>query len=65
MNEPNYYEVLDVNKDSSNDEIKKKYRKLSMKYHPDRNGSSKESENIFKKISEAYDTLGCNKKTRI
>lgn len=58
MNEPNYYEVLDVNKDSSNDEIKKKYRKLSMKYHPDRNGSSKESENIFKKISEAYDTLG-------
>ena len=64
MSGTNYYEVLDVNKDSSADEIKKKYRKLSMKYHPDKNGSSKESEDIFKKISEAYDTLGDETKRR-
>jgi len=64
MSDANYYEVLDVNKDSSADEIKKKYRKLSMKYHPDRNENSKESENIFKKISEAYDTLGDATKRR-
>lgn len=64
MSSANYYEVLDVNKDSSADEIKKKYRKLSMKYHPDKNGSSRESEEIFKRISEAYDTLGNEAKKR-
>jgi len=66
MNETstNYYEILDVDKKASQDDIKKKFRKLSMKYHPDRNGNSKESENIFKQISESYDTLGDINKRR-
>jgi preprotein translocase subunit Sec63 len=49
-----YYEVLGVKKDSSAQDIKKAYRKLAMKYHPDRNKGNKEAEEKFKKISEAY-----------
>jgi len=52
-----YYEVLGVNKDSSTQDIKKAYRKLAMKYHPDRNKGDKEAEEKFKKISEAYAVL--------
>ena len=52
-----YYEVLGVKKDSSTQDIKKAYRKLAMKYHPDRNKGDKESEEKFKKISEAYAVL--------
>ncbi len=52
-----YYEVLGVKKDSSAQDIKKAYRKLAMKYHPDRNKGDKESEEKFKKISEAYAVL--------
>ena len=55
-NSTNYYEILDMDKKASQEDIKKKFRKLSMKYHPDKNGNSKESETIFQKISEAYDT---------
>lgn len=50
-----YYSVLDVPKTATPDEIKKAYRKLAMKYHPDRNGGD---ETQFKKIQEAYDILG-------
>lgn len=53
----NYYEVLGVNENSSQDEIKKAYRKLAVKYHPDKNLGDKESEEKFKEISVAYDTL--------
>ena len=53
----NYYETLGVNKSASEDEIKKAYRKLSMKYHPDRNKDNKEAEEKFKEIQKAYDTL--------
>ncbi|KPK28246.1 MAG: integrase [Desulfobacterales bacterium SG8_35_2] len=52
-----YYEVLGVKKDSSTQDIKKAYRKLAMKYHPDRNKGDKEAEEKFKKISEAYAVL--------
>jgi curved DNA-binding protein len=52
-----YYEVLGVKKDSSVQDIKKAYRKLAMKYHPDRNEGNKEAEEKFKKISEAYAVL--------
>ncbi|MFC1826564.1 DnaJ C-terminal domain-containing protein [Thermodesulfobacteriota bacterium] len=52
-----YYEVLGVKKDSSAQDIKKVYRKLAMKYHPDRNEGDKEAEEKFKKISEAYAVL--------
>jgi len=52
-----YYEILGVAKNSSTGDIKKAYRKLAMKYHPDRNKDNKEAEEKFKKISEAYAVL--------
>lgn len=52
-----YYELLGVNRSSTADEMKKAYRKLAMKYHPDRNPGDKEAEAKFKEISEAYDVL--------
>ncbi len=52
-----YYEVLGVSKDASNDEIKKAYRKLAVKYHPDRNPDDKAAEEKFKEAAEAYDVL--------
>ncbi len=52
-----YYQVLGVAKTASADEIKKAYRKLAIKYHPDKNQGKKEAENKFKGISEAYAVL--------
>src|SRR6185312_5264991 len=52
-----FYAVLEVQRTASDDEIKKSYRKLAMQYHPDRNNGSKEAEERFKEISEAYDVL--------
>src|SRR5581483_10807750 len=52
-----FYEVLGVARAASDDEIKKAYRKLAMTYHPDRNNGSKEAEERFKSITEAYDVL--------
>ena len=52
-----YYEILEVSKTATADEIKKSYRKLAMKYHPDRNQGNKEAEARFKDINQAYDIL--------
>ena len=52
-----YYEVLGVQKTASEDEIKKAYRKIAIKYHPDRNPGDKEAEEKFKEAAEAYDVL--------
>lgn len=53
-----YYSVLGVNKKASPEEIKKAFRKLAVKYHPDRNPDNKQAEEKFKEISEAYEVLG-------
>jgi molecular chaperone DnaJ len=52
-----YYEVLGVNRDASEDEIKKAYRKLAMKWHPDRNPDNPKAEEHFKEAKEAYEVL--------
>ena len=52
-----YFEVLEVARTATDDEIKSAYRKLAMRWHPDRNNGSKESEERFKAITEAYDVL--------
>ena len=57
MAKRDYYEVLGVKKDATEDEIKKAYRKLAIKYHPDRNPDNAEAEEKFKEAAEAYDVL--------
>jgi len=57
MAKRDYYEVLGVNRDASAEEIKKAYRKLAMKHHPDRNAGDKVSEEKFKEANEAYEIL--------
>ncbi|RWX43961.1 DnaJ domain-containing protein, partial [Candidatus Electrothrix marina] len=52
-----YYKILGVEKTASAAEIKKSYRKLALKYHPDKNPDNKEAEDKFKQISEAYAVL--------
>src|SRR5437868_7812747 len=60
-----YYEVLGVSRDSKADEIRKSYRRLARKYHPDLNPGDKAAEDRFKKLQEAYDVLSEPKKRQM
>ena len=62
MAKRDYYEVLGVDKSATKDEIKRAYRKLAVKYHPDRNPDNKEAEEKFREATEAYDVLSDDKK---
>ena len=59
-----YYKILGISEDADTKEIKAKYRKLAMKYHPDRNPNDKKAEEMFKTISEAYEILGDENKRK-
>ena len=65
MSVKDYYEILGVGPDASADEIKKAYRKVAMKYHPDRNPDDKKAEAKFKECTEAYEVLSDEKKRQI
>src|SRR2546421_8965993 len=57
MAKRDYYEVLGVNRDADEEAIKKAYRRLAMKHHPDRNPDNPKAEELFKEAKEAYETL--------
>ena len=61
----NLYEILGINKNASNSEIKKAYRKLARKNHPDLNPGNKNAEELFKKISHAHDVLSDPEKRKL
>lgn len=62
MAKKEFYDLLGINRDASDDDIKKAYRKMAMKYHPDRNPDSKDAEEKFKEIKEAYEVLSDSQK---
>ena len=64
MAKRDYYTVLGVNRDASEEDIKKSYRKLAMKHHPDRNPDDKNAEEKFKEAKEAYEVLSDPDKRR-
>ena len=62
MTKRDYYEVLGISKSASADEIKKAYRKMAIKFHPDKNPGDKEAEENFKEAAEAYEVLSDDNK---
>ncbi len=62
MSKRDYYEILGIQRDASKDEIKKAYRKMAIKYHPDKNPGDKKSEDHFKEAAEAYEVLSDDNK---
>ncbi|MCK5762900.1 MAG: DnaJ domain-containing protein, partial [Clostridiales bacterium] len=65
MNKRDYYEILGVDKNADDSTLKKSYRKLAMKYHPDKNPDDKASESKFKEINEAYEVLSDSEKRHL
>ena len=65
MAERNYYQILGVERSASHDDIRKAYRKLARKHHPDINPGNKEAESKFKEIAVAYDVLGDEQKRKL
>src|SRR5262245_33990789 len=65
MSKRDYYEILGVARTASAEEIKKSYRQLALKYHPDRNPGDKEAEENFKHAAEAYEALGDPEKRQL
>ena len=64
MEKKDYYSILGVNKNASQEEIKKAYKKLAIKYHPDKNQGNKEAEEKFKEVNEAYSVLSDDEKRK-
>jgi len=64
MAKRDYYEVLGVGKNASSDDITRAYRRMAMKYHPDKNPDDKEAETKFKECAEAYAVLSDSEKRR-
>lgn len=65
MDKRDYYDILGVSRDSGDEEIKKAYRKMALKFHPDRNPGNKEAEESFKEAAEAYEVLRDSQKRQV
>ncbi|HIH2762885.1 MAG TPA: molecular chaperone DnaJ [Candidatus Azoamicus sp.] len=65
MNKEDYYKILGIDRNASDMEVKKAYKKMAMKYHPDRNPGDKKAEENFKKVGEAYEILSDSNKRQI